>query len=230
MAPRVDVCSQNSRRAQAFQKLPRAVSCFADPPASAAGGWASSNWLSFTPQYAHLPKGTPKNNSQILPNPPLKSSADRIFRDRSRLDLGSDHLGSISVPPPPLPALRPPPLPPPSPSANARPALPCPSDAPPPSPEPPRPACAPRRRPERPSGPLRPASAPSAAATRVHRSRAAVMTGTPHGPTAPTRVATAVRSRVAPSPTASARPRFDPLRLTAPHNLLCCCSLVVRHQ
>ena len=108
--------------------------------------------------------------------------------------------------------LRPPPLPPPSLSANARPALPRPSDAPPPSPEPPRHACAPRRRPERPSGPLRPASAPSAAATRVHRSRAAVMTGTPHGLTAPTRVATAVRSRVAPT----ARPRFDPLRLTAP--------------
>ena len=97
------------------------------------------------------------------------------------------------------------------------PTLSSPSDDPPPSPEPPRHACAPRRRPERPSGPLRPASAPSAAATRVHRSRAAVMTGTPHGPTAPTRVATAVRSRVAPPP----HPRFDPLRLTAPHNLLC---------
>ena len=164
-----------------------------------------------------MPKGTPKNNSQIWPNPPLKSSADRIFRHRPSISARSRfHLGSISEP---LPALRPPPsLPPPSPpSANARPALPRPSDAPPPSPEPPRHACAPRRRPERPSGPLRPASAPSAAATRVHRSRAAVMTGTPHGPTAPTRVATAVRSRVAPT----ARPRLDPLRLTAPHNLLC---------
>ena len=102
--------------------------------------------------------------------------------------------------------LRPPPLPPPSPSANARPALPRPSDAPPPSPEPPRHACAPRRRPERPSGPLRPASAPSAAATRVHRSRAARTTGTPHGLTKYTRVATATRSRVAPT----AHPRFDP--------------------
>ena len=170
-------------------------------------------------QYVQMPKGTPKNNSQIWPNPPLKSSADRIFRHRpsisarsrlrsSRFDLGAPR-------PPAAPSGRPP-LPPPSPSANARPALPRPSDAPPPSPEPPRHACAPRRRPERPSGPLRPASAPSAAATRVHRSRAAVMTGTPHGPTAPTRVATAVRSRVAPT----ARPRFDPLRLTAPHNLL----------
>ena len=133
---------------------------------------------------------------------------------RSRLDLGSISVRSRS----PSPPSGRPPLPPPSPpSANARPALPRPSDVPPPSPEPPRHACAPRRRPERPSGPLRPASAPSAAATRVHRSRAAVMTGTPHGPTAPTRVATAVRSRVAPT----ARPRFDPLRLTAPHNLLC---------
>ena len=136
----------------------------------------------------------------------------------STLDLGSISvrsrfdLGSPAAPPRPPAA----PLPPPSPSANARPALPRPSDAPPPSPEPPRHACAPRRRPERPSGPLRPASAPSAAATRVHRSRAAVMTGTPHGLTTPTRVATAVRSRVAPT----ARPRFDPLRLTAPHNLL----------
>ena len=156
---------------------------------------------------------------QMCHNQTLPSRVPRIgFFDidpRSRLDLGSISVRSRS-PPPPLPALRPPPLPPPSPSANARPALPRPSDAPPPSPEPPRHACAPRRRPERPSGPLRPASAPSAAATRVHRSRAAVMTGTPHGPTAPTRVATAVRSRVAPT----ARPRFDPLRLTAPHNLL----------
>ena len=133
---------------------------------------------------------------------------------RSRLDLGSISVRSRSPRRPSPPSCRPSTAAPAAP--NARPALPRPSDAPPPSPEPPRHACAPRRRPERPSGPLRPASAPSAAATRVHRSRAAVMTGTPHGPTAPTRVATAVRSRVAPT----ARPRFDPLRLTAPHNLL----------
>ena len=152
-----------------------------------------------------------------------RSSAAGFDTDpRSRVDLGSIISARSRSSPPSGRPLRPPPpaapsLPPPSPpSANARPALPRPSDAPPPSPEPPRHACAPRRRPERPSGPLRPASAPSAAATRVHRSRAAVMTGTPHGPTAPTRVATAVRSRVAPPP----HPRFDPLRLTAPHNLL----------
>ena len=154
------------------------------------------------------------DNSQSWPNPPLESSADQIFRHRPSISARSrlDHLDSISE----LPALRPPPLLPPSPSANARPALPRPSDAPPPSPEPPRHACAPRRRPERPSGPLRPASAPSAAATRVHRSREARTTGTPHDLTTPTRVATAVRSRVAPPP----HPRFDPLRLTAPHSLL----------
>ena len=187
-----------------------------------------------------MPKGTPKNNSQIWPNPPLKSSADRIFRHRPSISGRSrlDHLVSISeLPgrfrhrpsisgrsrlrsarlnlraprPPAAPSGRPLSRRPPR-RANARPALPSPSDASPPCPEPPRHACAPRRRPERPSGPLRPASAPSAAATRLHRSRAAVMTGTPHGPTAPTRVATAVRSRVTPT----ARPRFDPLRLTAP--------------